>query len=250
MPSLPNDHPKDASQIARVPFEEAIAAIRDWVPLSDADLHTLAEKARCNGCRLNLELVRGILADVRAILQDALTMPVGRQGFRSLVNEVLRPHGGALTPAQADLLFETYIGRAFNDGKWRQFHKPELKRLCEFLGVDTAADAFVRPNHFALDYRRVKTVFHRDDFLWSVMRPPFGSKCRCTLMSFAEEDLQRLGLTVGRGADWYGKAVTVTVPMGQPQVVKILPDAGYDLKETDAMLVAIVVALATKKVTA
>jgi hypothetical protein len=247
---VPNDLPKGDSQIARVPFEEAVVAIRDWEPLADVDLHTLAERARCNGCCLNVELVRGILADVRGILQDALTMPVGRQGFRSLVNEVLRPHGGALTPAQADLLFETYIGHAFNEGKWRQFHKPELKRVCEFLGVDTAADAFVRPNHFALDYRRTKTVFRIDDLLWSVMRPPFGFKCRCTLMSFAKEDLQRLGLTVGRGADWYGKEVTVTVPMGQPQVVKILPDAGYDLKQADAMLVAIVLALATKKVTA
>jgi SPP1 gp7 family putative phage head morphogenesis protein len=235
----------DDITIGRVPFDEALASIRSWLPMTDAQFQALSEKAKRDGFSFAESAQSTMSADVQAILQDAMTLPVGRVGFRDLINEVLGQYDTGVSATRADLIFETNIGRAFNDGKWRQYHRPELKRQTPYLGVDTAYDAVVRPNHFALDYRRIKTVFAIDDVLWTMMRPPFGFRCRCTLMSFTEEDVQRLGLTVGRGEDFYGKTETVEVPGGKAKTVQILPDTGWSLMGHEMKAVALILALSS-----
>jgi tetratricopeptide (TPR) repeat protein len=109
---------------------------------------------------------------------------------------------------------------------WRQYQNPVFASHYPYIGVSTAYDIRVRPNHFALDYRRIKTVFRHDDPIWSKMLPPFGKACRCSILAFAADELETRGLTVGHGEDWYGKEVEVEMPaLGQRVKVHVLPDS-------------------------
>lgn len=119
----------------------------------------------------------------------------------------------------------TEMARAFAREKDRQYANPVLQKFRPYVGLVTAHDNRVRPNHFALDYRRIKTVFAHDDCLWTLMKEPLGRACRCTRLAFSEADLRKLGLQVGRGEDWCGREVEVTIPGSTTPVrTYILPD--------------------------
>jgi hypothetical protein len=108
--------------------------------------------------------------------------------------------------------------------------EPTIRSAYPFWGLDTAADVFTRPNHYALDWRRIKTVFPIEDMIWRMMSPPLGRKCRCSIRPFAWSDIQTYNLTIGSGEDWYGKIVELELPgpagKTMPRVsIRIVKDA-------------------------
>ena len=57
------------------------------------------------------------------------------------------------------------------------------------------------------------------------MHEPLGKECRCSRMAFSQEEVNKRGLTIGRGEDWYGKEVEVLIPgSGKPVTTLVLPD--------------------------
>ena len=117
--------------------------------------------------------------------------------------------------------------RGLQREKWLQMLDPDIATIYPYVGVDTAMDSRTRPNHFALDWRRIKTVFRVNDPNWIVCAPPFGEDCRCGVRVFMEEEVRTLNLAVGLLKDWLGRTEEVELPMGEKITARIVPDKNF-----------------------
>jgi SPP1 gp7 family putative phage head morphogenesis protein len=214
-------------RFGEVPFVEAIQALRDLVPMSDADFYALSEVARNRAISFTGAYADSEAAAVQKVIEGILdgSIPVG--SFAERANAALGAFGTELSAFQADTIFETMAARVFGQGKDAQYANPVFREKMPYVGWVSAHDVRVRPNHFALDYRRIKTVFRHDDPLWQQFHEPLGFRCRCTRLAFSEEQVASMGLTVGTGMDWYGKTVEVTLPGGVTRAAQVIPDAGF-----------------------
>ena len=214
-------------QFGSVSFEEALQALRDLVPMSEADFAALSAVDKNRAFSFAEAYSDSMAEAARKVLEGVVNgdIPVGEQ--LAALNAALEPFGQAVTPFQADTIFQTTMNRVYNSGYRTAFNSPGLVASYPYRGHVSADDIRVRPNHFALDYRRIRGVFRREDFIWQQMSSPLGYRCRCWDQFFSQAEVDAQGLAVLRGEDFYGKSVEVQVPGHGPVVCQCLPDPGF-----------------------
>jgi SPP1 gp7 family putative phage head morphogenesis protein len=102
-----------------------------------------------------------------------------------------------------DNIFRTNMQVAFNRGRWQQQKQVSSSR--PYLTYDAINDSRVRPSHLAFD----NVILSRDDTWWKTHYPPCGYRCRCTVISLTETQVNRRG------------GITATPP-------ETPPDEGWD----------------------
>ncbi len=215
-------------KFGEVSFDEAIRALRDMVPMTDAEFGALDALAKQRAFSFADAYTDSMAKAVQNILADTVAGKIPTTEFMDRANAVLAEYGTSLTSFQAQTIFETSLSRVFNDGSLRRvMNNPLIQSAYPYFGIDTAADSRVRPNHYALDWRRIRTVFPITDMLLTAWPLPAGYRCRCARRFFSEAQVAEYGLTVGRGEEWYGRPVEVAVPGHGTQVVNVLPDSGF-----------------------
>jgi hypothetical protein len=215
-------------KFGEVPFTEAIRILREMVPMTDDQYRALEAIAQQKAFSFAGAYSESMATAVQNVLADVASGKVSIDQLLEKANAALDAFGESLTPFQAHTIFETSLSRVFNDGALRRYHStPGAPAAYPYFGIDTAFDSRVRPNHYALDWRRIKTVFPVTDMLLTQWPLPAGYRCRCARRFFSESQVTSLGLQVGSGEDWYGRTEAVAVPGGLAHVVQILPDPGF-----------------------
>lgn len=212
--------------LGEVPFAEAIEALRRLVPMSADQWSALSLNAQRQAFSFAGAASESAAAAVQRVLEQALVDPV-RANFAERANAVLEAYDMSLSPRQAETIFDTVMNRAINDGKMAQVQDPDIAAAFPFMGLDTAADSRVRANHWAMDWRRIKTVFSINDPGLANYAPPLGYRCRCTWRFFSQADVESMGLAVGQMSDFIGKSTIVNMPDGRELPTVIIPDAGF-----------------------
>ena len=209
-----------------VPFQEAIDYLRRLTPMSAHDFRELSLNAQRDAFSFAEASTATIADKVRAILEAAPVDPV-RGNFAERVNQALAQYDISISRFQAETIFDTVMNRAINQGKRTELSDPVIAAAYPFVGVDTAMDSRVRPNHWALDWRRIRTVFRFNDPGWAKMFPPFGYRCRCTIRPFSQAEVDAQQLAVGDLENWLGRSVVVAMPDGSEMPTVIAPDPGF-----------------------
>ena len=210
-----------------VPFREAIEALRELLAMDADTFNALSAVQKARAFSFADATTTAAAQAAQRVLEGVLRGEIGRDQFGDRLNAALDAYGIAESSHQIDTIFETNLAKVYADGKERQYANTEFRARFPYVGLVTARDNRVRHNHYALDYRRIGTVFRHDDFIWSVMNPPLGFRCRCTKIAFSEAMVAAQGLQIGRGEEWFGKPVEVTVPGGFTRVVQVIPDTGF-----------------------
>ena len=210
-----------------VSFKEALRSLREMVPMTEDQFSALSAVAKQRAFSFAGAYSDSMAEAAQKVLEGVQLGEVPVNGVLDALNHALAPFGESVTPFQADTIFQTTMNRVFNQGNDEAFNNPGLVDLYPYIGHVTSDDIRVRPNHFAIDYRRIGGVFHRNDFIWSQMSAPLGFRCRCWKLYFRQEEIDAMGLQVFRGEDWYGKSVEVAVPGHGPVVCQCLPDPGF-----------------------
>ncbi len=94
-----------------------------------------------------------------------------------------------------DTIVRTNVAVAYNAGKWAAYQDPDVQELRPFLEYVTAGDGRVRPTHEALDGK----VFRSDSDEAAYYAPPLGFRCRCSMISRSQADVDDRGMTVESG---------------------------------------------------
>lgn len=202
-----------------LPFKEAIEFFKDKIALTPDQYRALEEAVKVKAFTVSgitsLEVLNGILKQLETALNDGLTA----KEFRDSVNEMLAKKGyEGMTPFQADNIFRTNIQTAYNIGRYKQQTDPDVVKARPYWMYDAVQDKRTRPTHLALD----GTVRRNDDPFWDVWYPPNGFRCRCSVRTLSQRDVDRRGLKVETGpAPAYVKTDTGLGAM------PLLPDPGF-----------------------
>lgn len=111
--------------------------------------------------------------------------------FRTSMNDFMERNGyDAASPWHLDVIFRTNLQTAYNAGHYLSMQT--AKKLRPYWQYKTAGDGHVRESHAAMQDR----VYAADDPIWDVWYPPNGFRCRCTVVSLSERQVEERGLTV------------------------------------------------------
>lgn len=205
--------------IEPMPFPEAIEYFRDKVPLTPEQFKRLEDEYKSKAFTVSGITALDVLNDIMKELLKALEEGLTAAEFRERVNRALEARGWeGLSRYRADNIFRTNIQTAFSVGRYRQMTDPEIVSRRPYWMYDAVNDRRTRPAHAALD----GMVFPADHPFWDTWYPPNGYRCRCSVSSLSERDIQRRGLKVSDSIP------EMVQPPGQP-AVPLLPDPGFDV---------------------
>lgn len=164
---------------------QAIAFARSRGVLLPADYYALDLNSRQYASTVSrlagLEQIQSVLNSVYKVLEGGGTF----KDFRDLVAQ----DGIDLSESHLDNVFRTNIQNAYGYGRWLHQQKNKAKR--PYLMMEVINDTRTRPTHLLLD----RIIRHIDDPFWRKYYPPWGFRCRCTVIALTEKQARRLGIT-------------------------------------------------------
>lgn len=198
-----------------LPFEEAIAAFRDRVPLSDAEFKRLADDARTQAFAVAGVAREDAAAALYVHTLDAIEQGVSGDEWRRRAAKLLEEKGYEGADDWAlQLAFRNQVQSAYAAGRWAQVQRVSATR--PYLQYDAVEDKRTRPTHAAMDGR----VFRFDDPLWSTWYPPNGHNCRCSVRTLSARQVEARGLTVETAED-------VRLLEFEGRSYQLVPDPGW-----------------------
>ena len=97
------------------------------------------------------------------------------------------------SPWRLKTIFTTNIASAANAGAWQEaWENREDRPYLQYKTLESACP-ICRPLR--------DKVFRIDDPFWDSFTPPNHFRCECWIITLDDDDIERLGLTVGKGAD-------------------------------------------------
>lgn len=138
-----------------------------------------------------------LLADFQGAIDDAIARGETLDAFRKRFDSIVEEHGWSYNGSRnwrSQVIFDTNMRMAYSAGQWQQIQRVKEQR--PYLRYVAVMDNRTRPEHAAWH----NTVLPADDPWWQTHFPPNGWRCRCTVQSLNERDLERYGLQVADAA--------------------------------------------------
>jgi hypothetical protein len=237
--------------LAEVRFGDAVKALLRLAPVSSDEFNALDAVARQRAFSFAGAYRDSVAQAALDVLADAAGGELSESQFADKINSALQRYDMTIDADQANLIYQMALSKVFNRGALnRVVSSPEISAAYPYWGIDTAKDSRCRFNHYALDWRRISTVFRLSDELLRLWVLPAGFNCRCARRFFSQDDVAKFGLAIGNGMEWYGRMESVTLPGGATKTVAILPDPGFGGSLTaKSILDAVVLTIALKACT-
>ncbi len=174
-------------------FAEAVRYFKERVPVTASEFYAIAERYRGLAFTVSgytkAQILKRFYDGILAALEGGDTL----SGFRACMDDFLEEEGyEGLAPSQADNIFRTNIQTAYNIGHYEQMVSPGVMQLRPYWQYDAVDDSHTRPSHLAMDGR----VFPADSPVWDTWFPPNGFRCRCTVRTLSERQVEQRGLIV------------------------------------------------------
>lgn len=213
-------------QLGQVPFREAIDFFRQkGMVLTDRWPELWQEQHQVAFTVAGVAHMQ-MLADIRAAVDRAIATGTTLADFRRDFDEVIRTHGWTLrgTPGwRSRVIFETNLRTAYAAGRWAQIERLQAAR--PFIRYSAVLDNRTRPLH--RDWHG--TILPVQHPWWNTHFPPNGWRCRCTVISLAQRDLDRRGWKVTDPAPSLSMRQVAVEGRGTIEVpVGIDPGFGYN----------------------
>lgn len=198
-----------------LPFQEAIDFFRAKVRLPTRTWTDLWE-----GMHSRAFVVAGVVkAELLADFQEAVGRAIaeGRtlNDFRKDFDAIVARHGWSYNGGRgwrSAVIYNTNLRMAHSAGRWAQIQRVKARR--PFIRYSAVLDSRTRPEHRAWH----GTVLPADDPFWQSHMPPNGWNCRCTVQSYSQRDLDRLGMKQSPPPATPEETVAVNTPQGRVAV--------------------------------
>jgi SPP1 gp7 family putative phage head morphogenesis protein len=177
----------------KLTFEEAVKYFGDKIALTPAQFRKIGSKYQTLAFTVSgytkVQLLNAFHDELLKAIEDGTTM----EKFRQNMNDFLEQKGyEGVTPFQADNIFRTNVQTAYQVGHYEQMTDPEVMKLRPYWQYDAVNDSHTRPSHLAMDGK----VFRADSPVWDTWYPPNGFRCRCTVHTLSQRQVDEMGLTV------------------------------------------------------
>jgi SPP1 gp7 family putative phage head morphogenesis protein len=238
----------DLSYAIGLPPEEAIRYFEQKGYAIGFNYHEVWAQAHARAFTVAGVLKLDVLTDIKTALKQALNEgKTLRQFEQSLLPTLTKKgwignglvaeqttgelQGKQLTPRRMETIFQTNMQSSYMAGRYQTMKENVDNR--PFWQYWAIMDKRTRPAHALLNGR----VFRFDDPIWSIIFPPNGYRCRCSVRAFNQGDLDKRSLVVSNSD---GHLVDVEQPIGNTGITRtvtaykdpvtgqyFVPDAGF-----------------------
>jgi len=161
--------PDEAIVLEPLPFDEAIEAFRNKLPLSTEEFYALAAEARVKAFTVSAVARMDLLRDIHQAVLGAIEEGETLAGFQGRLADIMETKGWeGTTPWHTETVFRTNIQTSYSIGRHNQM--VEQTDRFPYWEYDAVGDAHTRPTHNALDGK----VFPADHPFWDKWYPPNG----------------------------------------------------------------------------
>ena len=202
----------------QVPFDEAIAFLRDKVRLPTDRWTDIWQGMHSRAFVVAGARQADLLEDFQRAIQRGLEEGITLETFREDFDRIVARHGWSYRGSRgwrSRVIFETNMRTAYAAGRWEQIQR--LKDRRPWLRYMAVLDSRTRPAHRAWH----GTILPADHPWWRTHFPPNGWRCRCIAQQLSDEDFERFGYSPSDAApeiDWQDR--TVNTADGQ-QLVRV-----------------------------
>jgi SPP1 gp7 family putative phage head morphogenesis protein len=170
-------------------FEEALAAFRARVPITDDELAELLDEETERAFWVAGITQADIVAQVFDAIDRAIEEGTTFDEFESDVSDALERSWGAEIPGRLETIFRTNLAGAYNRGRYRILTHPAVKRERPYWRLDVIDDD--RTSDICEEL--IDTVLPQDDPFWSSHYPPLHHACRTHISALTEEEAAEAG---------------------------------------------------------
>lgn len=173
------------------PPKEAYAFWKDKAPMSRRTFNRLAEDQRVKAFIVGGMARADMLTALHRSIDTAIAAGQSMGAWKEGIADLFEKNGWkALKPWRLDNIFRTNIQTAYNVGRYRQMMDVvEDRPYWQYSAVN---DRKTRPSHRAMHGK----VFRADDPVWNIWYPINGFRCRCTVSSLSQRQVDARGIKV------------------------------------------------------
>lgn len=199
--------------------QEAIDYFKDKIVLTPSQFYQLSRQAKVRAFSASeissLDILTDIFEELTAAIENGTTM----EEFRKGINERMAKRGWTgLTPYRSDTIFRTNVQTAYQVGRYKQMTDPVVIADRPYGVYSAVMDSHTRATH-----RAMHGVCRRlDDPFWDTWYPPNGFRCRCSVRTLSQRQVDKQNVTVATGS-WQGLVAAPGEPARQ-----LVPDPGFD----------------------
>ncbi len=188
----PHDHggiPADPSK-----FREAIAAMRDKVPMTSDVWDELVEAEREFAFTVAGVAQADIIATAYEAIGRAVENGTSFEKFQEDAGQQLEESWGGEIPGRLETVFRTNVMSAYNAGRYRMISAPTVKSARPYWRWDVVVDARTSDD-ICRPIGQAKVVLPADD-AWSRKHyPPLHPNCRTVVTPLTEDEARDEGIT-------------------------------------------------------
>lgn len=212
--------------------EEALSFWRDKIKLSPGEFSDLSREAKIKAFAVSGIAKGDELNTVFNAIEKSLKDGRPFSEFQSECAGIFERRGWTGQRAwRVDNIFRTNIQTAYNTGRYQQMRLTKDAR--PFWRYSAVNDKRTRPEHRAVHGK----IFPADHPFWDTWYPPNGFRCRCSVNSVSQENLDVNGWKAGT-KDPTGKLYEPTDPVTGVKMPArlLLPDYGWDFNPAKVSL--------------
>jgi SPP1 gp7 family putative phage head morphogenesis protein len=212
--------------------EEALDFWRDKIQLSPGVFSELSREAKIKAFAVSGIAKGDELNTVFTALEKSLKDGVPFAEFKKECAGIFEKRGWTGHRAwRVDNIFRTNIQTAYNTGRYQQMR--ETKESRPYWRYSAVNDTRTRPAHRAMHGK----IFPADDPFWDTWYPPNGFRCRCSVNSVSQDNLEANGWKV-ETKDPTGGLYEPTDPVtgGKLPGRLLMPDYGWDFNPAKSAL--------------
>lgn len=209
-----------ASTFLPGPPKDAYKFWQDKVPMSKKAFNALAEDDRVKAFVVGGMAKGDMLQAMHDSIGNALATGQSMKAWKKDVRQLFDDKGwNQLQGFRLENIFRTNIQTAYSVGRYRQMMDASESR--PYWRYSAINDSRTRASHSALHGRVVRA----DDSFWDTFYPPNGYRCRCTVTSLSERDLERKGYKV----ESIEPGQILEIPSGpqKGRAVPVMPDNNF-----------------------
>jgi SPP1 gp7 family putative phage head morphogenesis protein len=156
-------------------------------------------------------------------LKKALDSGITFDQFKTECHSIFEKRGWTGKAAwRVDNIFRTNIQTAYNVGRYEEMQR--VKKFRPFWQYSAVNDSRTRPAHLAMN-GRIWPAAHK---VWDIWYPPNGFRCRCSVVTLSQREVDRDSLTVETDDPTGSLVEPIDPKTGNTMPARtLLPDPGF-----------------------
>lgn len=201
-------------------FEEAIAALRDRVPMTSELFDELEANEREFAFTVANVSQASVVADVYDAIERAVSKGTDFEVFRDDVGASLEESWGGEQPGRLETIFRTNVMASYNAGRFRLMTSPTVKAARPYVRWDVIDDSRTS-DEICRPILKAKVILPLDHPWTRTHWPPLHPNCRTVPTPLTEDEARAEGITSSPPSvhvvDGFGAAPSVSGGDWEPE---------------------------------